>query len=57
MLSYPLTNFEVQKYYQGDTKFKGINILTKMKDRGDTYKSSWLKTNRNSLNKITSEWC
>ena len=57
MLSYPLTNFEVQKYYQGDTKFKGINILTKMKDRGDTYKSSWLKINSNSLNKITSEWC
>ena len=57
MLSYPLTNFEVQKYYQGDTKFKGINILTKMKDWGDTYKSSWLKINRNSLNKITSEWC
>ena len=34
MLSYTLTNFEVQKYYQGDTKFKGINILTKMNGRG-----------------------
>ena len=24
MLSYPVTNFEIQKYYQNESKFNGI---------------------------------
>ena len=36
MMSYPLTNFEIQKYYQCKSKFSGIfsgNNVTKIKDR------------------------
>ena len=35
MPSYPLTNFEMQKYYQNETKFNGVysrNNLSKIKD-------------------------
>ena len=35
MLSHPLTNFEMQKYYQKEPKFKGVysrNNLPKTKD-------------------------
>ena len=35
MSPHPLTNFEIQKYYQNETKFNGvysINNLPKMKD-------------------------
>ena len=35
MLSHPLTNFEIQKYYQNKRKFNGFysrNNLFKMKD-------------------------
>ena len=34
-MSYPLTNFEIQKYYQRKSKFSGVfsrNNLTKIKD-------------------------
>ena len=37
MLSHPLTNFEIQKYYQNKPEFKGIysrNNLFKIKYRG-----------------------
>ena len=35
MPSYPLTNFEIQKYYQNEPKFNGVysrNNLPKIKD-------------------------
>ena len=35
MASHPLTNFEIQKYYQNESKFNGIysgNNLSKIKD-------------------------
>ena len=35
MLSLPLTNFEIQKYYQNEPKFNGVysrNNLPKIKD-------------------------
>ena len=34
-MSYPLTNFEIQKYYQRKSKFSGVfsrNNLTKIED-------------------------
>ena len=37
MLPHPLTNFEIQKYYQNEPKFNGVysrNNLLKIKDRG-----------------------
>ena len=36
MPSHPLTNFEIQKHYQNESKFEGVylrNNLPKMKDR------------------------
>ena len=47
MLSYPLTNFEIQKYYQNEPQFNGVysrNNLPKIKDGAyvtnlDEYKS------------------
>ena len=47
MLPHPFTNFEIQKYYQKEPKFKGVysrNNLPKIKDRAyainlDEYKS------------------
>ena len=36
MPPHPLTNFEIQKYYQNESKFNGVhsrNNLPKMKDR------------------------
>ena len=36
MPPHPLTNFEIQKYYQNESKFKGVfsgdNLLNKTKD-------------------------
>ena len=35
MLSHPLTNFEIQKYYQNELKFNGVysrNNSSKVKD-------------------------
>ena len=35
MLPHPLTNFEMQKYYENEPKFNGVysrNILPKIKD-------------------------
>ena len=35
MLSHPLTNFEIEKYYQNEPKFNGVysrNNLSKIKD-------------------------
>ena len=35
MLSHPLVNFEIQKYYQNEPKFNGVysrNNLSKIKD-------------------------
>ena len=35
MLSHPLTNFEIQKYYKNEPKFNGVyakNNLSKIKD-------------------------
>ena len=35
MASHPLTNFEIQKYYENEPKFKGNNLfdnLSKIKD-------------------------
>ena len=63
MLPHPLTNFEIQKYYQNEPKFKGIhsrnNLPNTMKDgyyviNLDEYKSigtHWiaLYANGNSL--------
>ena len=37
MLPHPLTNFEIQKYYQNEPKFNGVysrNNLLKLKDGG-----------------------
>ena len=36
MSSYPLTNFEIQKYYQNESRFNGVyfrdNLPNKIKD-------------------------
>ena len=36
MSPYPLTNFEIQKYYKNESKFNGVcsrdNLLNKIKD-------------------------
>ena len=37
MTPYPLTNFEIQKYYQNESKFNGVNSRNnscKIKDGG-----------------------
>ena len=47
MLPHPLTNFEIQKYYQNEPRFNGVNLrnnLPKIKDGAyvinlDEYKS------------------
>ena len=39
MPSHPLTNFEIQKYYENEPKFNGVysrNDLSKIKDRPNT---------------------
>ena len=51
MLPYPLTNFEIQKYYKNEPKFNGAysrNNLSKVKDGGNYNKSWWVWINRNS---------
>ena len=63
MSPHPLTNFEIQKYYQNETKFNGvysINNLPKIKDGAyvinlDEYESietHWIALYVNS-NKVT----
>ena len=42
MLPHSLTNFEIQKYYQIETKFRGVylrNNISKIKDGGINNKS------------------
>ena len=52
MPTHPLTNFEMQKYYQNESKFNGVysrNNLSKIKDGGIYNKSWWVKY-KNTLN-------
>ena len=59
-MPHPLTNFEIQKYYQNEPKFNGVysrNILPKIKDgtyviNPDEFKSigtHWIALNVNTL--------
>ena len=44
MPTHLLTNFEIQKFYQHETKFNGIysrSNLSKIKDGAGTYNKSW----------------
>ena len=61
MPPHPLTNFEIQKYYQNETKFNGVysrNNLPKIKDGAyvinlDEYKSigtHWIALYMNAKN-------
>ena len=61
MLPHPLTNFEIQKYYQNEPKFNGVysrNNLPKIKDGAyvinlDEYKSigtHWIALHVNGNN-------
>ena len=34
MPSYPLTNFEIQKYYQNEPKFKGVSSRKNLPKKG-----------------------
>ena len=63
MPSHPLTNFEIQKYYQNESKFKSVysrNNLQKIKDgvyviNLDEYKSigtHWIVLYVNANNKV-----
>ena len=60
MPPHPLTNFEIQKYYQNKPKFNGVysrNNFLKIKDRAyvinlDGYKSigtHWIAVNGNNI--------
>ena len=60
LVPHPLTNFEIQKYYQNEPKFNGVysrNILPKIKDgtyviNPDEFKSigtHWIALNVNTL--------
>ena len=38
MLFYPLTNFEIQKYYENEPKFKGVcSRISSPKTKDETY--------------------
>ena len=60
MLLHPLTNFEIQKYYQNESKFNGVysrNNLSKIKDNAhinqDEYESigtDWIPLYENDEN-------
>ena len=43
MMPYPLTNFEIQKYYENESKFNSVysrdNLPNKLKDGGICNKS------------------
>ena len=52
MPPHSLTNFEIQKSYQNEAKFNGVNSrnnLPKTKDKGICNKFWWVLINRNSL--------
>ena len=52
MPRHPLTNFEIQKYYQNEPKFNGVyprNNVPKIKDKGIWKKAWWVQINRNLL--------
>ena len=52
MLSHPLTNFEIQKYYKNEPKFNGVyprNNLSKIKD--ESY-----AINLDEFNSIETHW-
>ena len=46
MLPHPLTNFELEKYYQNEPRFNGVysrnNLPKKMKDGGIRNKPWWI---------------
>ena len=52
MLPHPLTNFEIQKYYQNEPKFNGVywrNNLPKIKDGG-------VRINIDEFKSIVTQW-
>ena len=54
----PLTNFEIQKYYQNETKFNGVfsrNNLPKIKDEPYVINFDGYEF-RHSLNSFVCEW-
>ena len=59
MPPHPLTNFEIQKYYQNQPKLNAVysrNDIPKIKDEGIFNKSWWVGINRNSLDSFVCEW-
>ena len=46
ILPYPLTNFEIQEYYENEPKFNGVfsrdNLPEKIKDGGIRNKTWWI---------------
>ena len=64
MLPHPLTNFEIQKYYQNKSKFNSVylrNNLPKIKDgihitnldEGESIGYHWISLDVNNNNKVT----
>ena len=64
MLPHPLTNFEIQKYYQNKSKFNSVylrNNLPKIKDgihitnldEGESIGYHWISLDVNKNNKVT----
>ena len=59
MQLHPLTNFEIQKYYQNEPKFNGVysrNNLPKINDGTYVINFEELKSRVNSLDSFICEW-
>ena len=60
MLPFPLTNFEIQKYYKNELKFSGFysrNNLPKITNGTYVLNIDECKSKRNSLDSFVGEWC
>ena len=60
MLPFPLTNFEIQKYYKNELKFNGFysrNNLPKIMNGTYVLNIHEYKSKRNSLDSFVGEWC
>ena len=53
----PLTNFEIQIYYQNEPRLNSVYSRKNLSEVWDVYdKSWWLLINMNSLDSILCEW-
>ena len=59
MLPHPLSNFEIQKYYQNEPKFNGVysrNNLPKIKNGAYVINLDEFQIIRNSFDSFVCEW-